>query len=355
MSLDLVYRKVTNYLHRTKFESKTFDDETLWEVFTKYGGSARDCYRLAARPEQVERLEISLKYVAEDLPSPMVIGDLYRGTGASSMNDELLEAFSQMITITPDSDRRPLIILTSPHIADLLYKTVLKHNVELFWQYFNQFSSEKQSHASAGWMWENRVISEELERAGNRVIQLERLKVDNRSDPPSTEDTRTRLDQIHLPFSLIFNHGDENSLADEFVRFTNDPVKATLFLPGRRNQATFNAFSISEDGLVTLFQPTVTQTHSIETSKLDFIWDAISKAQGLATGQAAQKIQGLYPTETKKWRLVFCVPRRVQTHWKHYQVINYQGKQPKRQWEKYIEQFVVAFNDTQGNSNPHYA
>jgi len=97
-------------------------------------------------------------------------------------------------------------------------------------------------------------------------------------------------------------------LADEFVRFTNDPLKAALFLPGRRNQATFNAFSISEDGLVTLFQPAVTQTHSIKTSKLDFIWDAISKAQGLATGQAAKGIQGLYPTETKKWRLV-SVPR----------------------------------------------
>ena len=305
---------------------------------------------------QVKLLEERLRRINEQLLSLKSIDAFNQGDAVSLQNEELLEVSSQWLAITPDGDRQPLITLASKYIAGIIYDTISKNNAEQFWEYFNRFWSVKQSRASAGWMWESRVISEELGRAGNAATPLERLSIiGDHSDPPSAKRQRTVPDQICLPFSHTFDYENEASLADALVRFTDLPQKAALFLPGSRNQATFDAFSISEDWVITLFQPTISQTHSIKVSGLEFIWDALTEAKKFVKGQAAAMIQGLYPTEKKNWRLVFCVPQRVKTDWNHCQAINYKGKQRKRPWEKYIEQFVVAFKDTPGNSNSHYA
>lgn len=37
------------------------EEKTLWGIFNKFGGSARNCYHLAKHPEEARRMERSLE------------------------------------------------------------------------------------------------------------------------------------------------------------------------------------------------------------------------------------------------------------------------------------------------------
>jgi hypothetical protein len=107
-------------------------------------------------------------------------------------------------------------------------------------------------------------------------------------------------------------------------------------MPGQMNHVTFD-FSISADGQVTIFQPTVSGDHDIKASGLDFIWDAVSDTH--RTNPRAK----LQASVTRKWRFVFVVPKRIAEKWKTARSIEISGS--KRKWNN-IEQFVVAMKDT---------
>ena len=61
---------------------------------------------------------------------------------------------------------------------------------------------------------------------------------------------------------------------------------------------------------------TVGENHSIKASGLDFIWDAIRDAEMMADSKGKlETLKSFLPRKDNKWRLVFCVPRRVEDKW----------------------------------------
>lgn len=174
-------------------------------------------------------------------------------------------------------------------------------------------------------MWENHVISLLMVEEA-RALSLTPLVNDAQ---PITFD---------IPFKDSCKHGNENSLAEEIDHFfgSGKLEDSILLIPGRKNQTTFDALSILKSGTITIFQTTIGGSHFIIASGLDFIWDAIQKSKHIGT---------LKPSRLNKWRLVFCTPQRVKDEWKKPQGIDYQKKVRKHNWDKMIDQYLVAFED----------
>lgn len=202
-----------------------------------------------------------------------------------------------------------------------------------FWNYFNRFSSVSESRTPAGWLWELHAIQVELKNRKKRTISLRQLSpVTPLSEPPKKK-SRITPDDIKLPFSLVTGHGDKVSLGKELSRIvSSSPSKPTLFIPGARNQATFDAFSISGDNVVTLYQATIQKSHSVKAKGLDFVWDALV--------EGTPHVNRQMPSSVRKWRVVFLIPEEVEKHWQKPQDIDFGGIKPKRQWSQYVEQFV---------------
>ena len=313
---------------RTKFISPPLEGFTLHRVFNKYGGSARHCYSLAKVPVRAARWEATIPQLLNATPNMLTYRPYIAGRSIISETVESVsKSSSQLITIIPDSERQPCVTLVSQHITEHLFNAVLNRNHELFWKYYKQFSSVPESHTPAGWLWELYAIS----RLQNHPIGLRDLP-----PPPSEPSTKKiRLDvQVGPvgPFSVFKGHGDKKSLTRE-LSLAIRSGKPILFKPGAKNQATYVAFSISDDNVVTLYQPTIggSLSSSVKAKGLDYIWDALKDASG-------GKI--LLPKKGKRWRLVFLVDEDVDKHWKTARGIDFGGTKPKHQWEDYIQQFV---------------
>ena len=326
--------------YRTKFQStsKPLDSTILADVFVKYGASrygasARQGYLLAGDAAELSRWENSIPRKLKDIPDVDSFVNDIEGAEIDYTSQKILNVSSHLVSIYPDSERMPEIVLVSKYIAVILYDTVLKLDHQMFWRYFNQFWRVPQSHGAAGWLWEAHAIHHVL----------------HGSDDPWSH-TLLALTKPHtgslvveLPFRDLRSHGDAEDLANRLV--ANVPSgRNCLFTPGAKNQATFDAFSISDTQNVSLFQITIARgKHSIKAAGLDFLWNTVSRAKSLASHPSS--IELLTPTHKRKWRLIFVVPRRVAHDWTTCQVIDFGGVQPKRAWNDYIEQFVMVLGD----------
>lgn len=108
--------------------------------------------------------------------------------------------------------------------------------MEKFWEYFNLFWSVRQSRTAAGWMWEGHVL-----------LLLERETLELSLKPLSNGQPET----FRTPFEDSAHYTDRKSLADKLSNFVFSTKNSIFLQPGSRNQATFDAFSISRDGIVT--------------------------------------------------------------------------------------------------------
>lgn len=141
------------------------------------------------------------------------------------------------------------------------------------------FWDVKQSRSAAGWMWEYHVVQLLAKETG--VLSLKPLNnVDN--GQPKT---------LSIPFEISVCYGNRNSLADELLNFVTSKKQHMLLRPGASNQATFDAFAIFKSGMVTLFQITVGEDHSVKESGLDFVWDALDDAKKMAAARKLTKEQ----------------------------------------------------------------
>jgi hypothetical protein len=268
-------------------------------------------------------------------------GLLHKGSLSHPFN-ETLNVSSQLISICPDGNRRPVVMLVSKHIALLLYEVVLRHDYQKFWQYFNQFWQVSRSHGAAGWLWEahaiHRVLGGSDASESHSLIAL----TQPHSDPLPVE----------LPFRKIRHYGDVKSLARLLAEIVPSLRKgdSCLFVPGASNQTTSDAFAVSAALDVSLFQAAVAEDgkHSLKVKGFDFIWDAVAEATKLTESAL---LRSLLPTKAQKWALIFVVPQRVSCHWIRPQSIDFGGVQPKRAWDDYIEQYdnieqyVMALDD----------
>ena len=258
------------------------------------------------------------------------------GNTINHTDEIIIKSSSQLITIIPNPTRQPRVTLVSRHIAEHFFRTVLMHDHEKFWDYFNRFSSVSESRTPAGWLWEFHAIQVELKKSKKSTISLRQLSPIPPLSKPPKKKSRVTPDGIVLPFSLVTRHGDMVSLGKELSRIVPSlsTSKPALFIPGARNQATFDAFSISGDNVMTLYQATIQRSHSVKAKGLDFVWDALVEARG------TPDVKRLMPLSANKWRVVFLIPEEVEKHWKKPQDIDFGGIKPKRQWGQYVEQFV---------------
>ena len=141
---------------------------------------------------------------------------------------------------------------------------------------------------------------------GHVLLLLERETLELSLKPLSNGQPET----FRAPFEDSAHYTDRKSLAEKLSNFVFSTKHSLLLQPGSRNQVTFDAFSISRDGIVTIFQMTVGENHSIKASGLDFIWDAIRDAEMMADSKGRlETLKSFLPRKDNKWRLVFCVPR----------------------------------------------
>jgi hypothetical protein len=326
------------------------DWETLRKIYRLYGGSARHCFLLTRSSVEVTSWENSIGGSLKDIPELESVKNALRD-GNTEINKTLAELPSQLITILPDEHRQPVISLVSRHIATHFHAALLINDVVKFWTYFKQFSSHPQSRSPAGWLWQTHVLK--LLRSENHESFASEPLIYSPPVPPSKKARLQR--EIKLPFDIVEDFGDVKSLARLLadVLISSQSFNAIL-IPAADNNDTFDAFSISNDGVV-LYQATIRDgTHDVKATGLDFIWDAMNVARQLLHGksQAIKALDSLYP-KCGQWSLVFVVPTRVGDCWKRAQNIDFGGKRKKRAWHKYLEQFVVVINDHEDLGTHH--
>ncbi|KAM6499073.1 hypothetical protein JOM56_004581 [Amanita muscaria] len=157
------------YIGGTEFISPPLDASALRDVFIKYGRSARHCYDLVGNSATIAQWEKQIPNLLTGMPDISVFEGSIAGNTMHYMAENIMKATSQLITIIPDTDRQPHVTLVSRHIAGHFFRAVLEHNYEMFWSYFNQFSSVSETRTPAGWLWELHAILVELSTKTTRT------------------------------------------------------------------------------------------------------------------------------------------------------------------------------------------
>jgi hypothetical protein len=289
--------------------------------------------------------ESRIPVIFATMPNLVNFSNQLQGTTIDYEDEAVVKTRSQLMVVFPKQDGSPAVGIATEHIARHLYNAVLERNNVMFWATFEMFWHNTETRTSAGWLWECHVIRElSLGMRGSITLRLlPSNEVPSQADPRK----KRRITPVTLTFppSQTTKHGGVDALADQLVRFIRTSA-TSLFVPAAKNQATFDAFSISDTGLVTLFQATIRQSHPIKVSGLDFLWDAIAKAEKLLPdGQERTKVRGLRASNAHKWRMVFMIPQRIDDSWKTPQNIEFAAKPGKRRWNQYIEQYALKLKD----------
>ena len=330
-------------------------------IFRRYGRSARHCFDLAQRVSGAEGFERGLSAQFRRIPDLHQMElDLRDGSHIFELRDgmdgqsdgqngnreiirTLKEVPSQIITVVPGDDRQPVLTFVTRHIANRFYEEILAEDARKFWLYYNQFSSQPQSRGSAGWLWNNHVLRE-LKSGDQKIFPLAPLISSSQQPPPKK--LRTDSLSITVPFDGIVVYGGVESLAQALSQ-NSLSGRATLFIPGASNEATFDAFLISKNNIFLLQFTIQPHGHDVKAKGLDFIWDSVNAAMELLKEDTSRSnaLSKLLPNHGSNWRLIFVIPASVSGSWKHSQNINFGGKNPKRAWNNYLEQCVMVLED----------
>lgn len=333
--------RILTELDRTTFETPPLDGNALQDVFIKYGRSPRHCYKLAGSEGFRRAWEESIPDLLRDIPR--ISSAIWHGlVGVNSNEERIFKASSQLITVYPNDHRWRVVTLTSKHIASHFYNAVLKEDTKMFRICFDQFWEGGGSRRSAGWLWEA-YAKAQLSTGRKRRVELICL--------PSTQSRTSDRASVDLPFSNHRTLGTQEQLATDLARIVQSLSSGgnELFVLGSRDQDAFGAFSISSSGAVDLFQITTLAEKRPKTSELDFLWDVLSRAQDLTDPAFRPFIEKLKPTKTRKWRLIFVIPKRVVPDWTEPRSIDFGGIKSKRAWGDYVEQFVMVLDDDGGD------
>jgi hypothetical protein len=163
---------------------------------------------------QLKVFDMNISDKISQLPAPSQLRSIYHGSVASMQSDALLEASSHIISIVPDEDRQPIINFVSKYTTECHRKAFLKNKDEDTWEYFDLFWSIPQSRSSAGWMWEGRVINEELQGGTTRSRDLRRLEPADDGSTRPLKKQRPISERLDLPIARSFTHWDVESLSN---------------------------------------------------------------------------------------------------------------------------------------------
>jgi hypothetical protein len=279
-----VFGHYANLVSRTKFETPAVNASTLKEVFLKYGRSARHVFKLARVPSDRDNWENMMQANLRRIPDLGTFQDLLQDNGIDIISPAMVKMSSQLVSIYPSATRSLLITLVSQHIADHLFDAVLKDNNAKFCEYFNLFWAISEGHPTAGWLWESHV-RHELSKGPKQKIPLIRL-------PTTNAHTSSGQLSMDLPFPKVKTFGNCEDLANGLVRIA--PIlqdgSRLLFLPGAKNQATYDAFAIP--GLQ-MANATIAPDHDLSPKGFDFVLDAAIRAETLANETEPRKFSSI--------------------------------------------------------------
>jgi hypothetical protein len=215
----------------------------------------------------MQNWEDRIPQILRGLPRISSFANSITGYVVDHMSEQVLSTPSQLITLAPGEHRFPVVTIVSRHVAHHLFRAVLASDATAFWEFYNLFSRVEATRSAAGWLWEPCALKE-LSSGTNRTVNYDPL-LPSRPVPPLSSE------MINLPFPKPIIYGDKQNLTN-CVYMSNSPTESDrLFVPGAHNEAVIDAFSISSNDTVTLFQATIRVEHSVKAVRLDFLWDAL--------------------------------------------------------------------------------
>jgi hypothetical protein len=324
-------------------ESPPLNASALRDTFVKYGRSARHVYNLIKKPREMTDWELRIVPLLRQIPDLSAFTEKLKGNLDYS-NEAVLKAPSQIITVVPNQDRLIAVALASQHIGKRLYEAILCEDAVKFWAAFNLFWIVPETHGSAGHLWEPHA-RKQITGGMKGEHQLRRLP-----GKLPVQKKRRHPEILTLPFPEPTVYGDVASLANHlkivFLSWINGGTDRAFFAPGARNQATFDWFAISHEGMVQPFQGTVENGHhSTKATGLDFITDALLAARKLLPKNHKDFVTKFFASASKNWHVTFVIPKRVGPHWKTAQPIDFGPKKARRQWERYVVEYVLELDD----------
>ena len=102
---------------------------------------------------------------------------------------------------------------------------------------------------------------------------------------------------LEIPLGTAVRYQYMNSFATEFANLSPSRSNSS-------NQVAFDALSVSRSGVVTLFQITIGEDHTIKWLGLNFLNSAVAMEEGRRCG-----FKSLFPTQRERYR-VLSAPRR---------------------------------------------
>jgi hypothetical protein len=150
--------------------------------------------------------------------------------------------------------------------------------------------------------------------------------------PQSSSTSSVTANSVSLPFHDVKTYGDGRNLVRQLAEVIPSlvPGRRVLFVPGAPNQATFDAFSVSTDGIEPYQATSAKEDHDIKSKGCDFLWDALVQARDSVGKEHHDAFQRLFPSKKARWRIVFVVPKR--SSWVKLQNMDFGGelKNPPR-------------------------
>ncbi|KDQ18986.1 hypothetical protein BOTBODRAFT_170957 [Botryobasidium botryosum FD-172 SS1] len=284
-----------------------FNTQLLYENFIRYGPCISRCF-LLCKPDRLASFEARVKSSVGDLGIDVLV--------AQTLPDTALETFPLAVYPAPDTDRIPTPTLTSHYILDLVTPTLHKRKVEARRDFYRLVVSVPDMRSTGGYMWE-RLLLRTLSEGPQGEADVARLP-----SPPN------RKFALRYPIGKATPFGTTTrSLAVE-LRGRSTDLPAVL-CPTSPNQATFDAIILLGDRTVLLIQATVSSSHQVKATGLDFVWEAFTEAD------MREWLPG-----PSKWHLIFAVPNSVRGGWNREQSITPSSK--NRKWEDYIRQYILS-------------
>ncbi|KAG8990867.1 hypothetical protein FRB94_013025 [Tulasnella sp. JGI-2019a] len=310
---------------RKRISTPSVDLNVLAKMFTLYGSSPRLCIDITRDENSRTTWENSIHPILSDIANlPQLISQLFL------MKTTKGDMLSQLFPLHPGPVRQPVVDVATPYIFGKIIDVLESKDDATYWNTFNIFRLLPQTSMNAGRLWRSFVKGAFCKGSSTRV--LEARKLPETIEPGHLKKKREKVPApsipIHFPFNGFNSFGPSIELEDG----------VELYVPEPFDDATFDALSVVGD-LITLFQVTLSQEHSVKASDLDGIWEKLTQN---FPGKTCKQLQ---------WRLVFVVPADVGPAWKRVQAIT--PKEHSQDWD-HVSQFVASFPLPMARSRGNY-
>ncbi|TFK53206.1 hypothetical protein OE88DRAFT_1734147 [Heliocybe sulcata] len=270
MPLDEAQLAFSLYSKRTKDT-----DRIIKDFFDKYGPSTRNAYIAASVGEDWEdqvAFDITTALSNLDLPK---LRNLVSQTSQLQMDENVSH---HLLLVRPDKRRhRVQVDVISEHILVLLLNTLSLSERQSMRAFFDLFVSVPQTKAAAGHLLEWRMHDLLPKSRSWPVMKLGTNKkycMNIYGDSDNTlriepEDRRAEVPDYQVLVICKYSKGEQIDLAGKY------------YWPQARNEPTIDSFIYNpQDNVITAFQVTVSESHSVNSKGLEWLKSLRAAAPG---------------------------------------------------------------------------